>query len=206
MIRLPSSRRTLAAATAAASLAVVTTAVATTKNGHRGRAPTATAQLRDASGGAVGRVVMRQGRQGKVSVTVRARGLQPGFHGFHIHEKGVCEAPSQSPEGKTGAFLSAGGHIKSGAQTHGAHSGDMPPLFAQRDGTARAAFAIDSFGVRKLVEGDASAAMIHAGADNLGNIPPRYSAGGQPGPDEETKKTGDAGDRAACGVVRVRQR
>ena len=43
--------------------------------------------------------------------------------------------------------------------------------------------------------------VIHAGADNFGNIPDRYSADGKPGPDEKTLATGDAGGRAACGVI-----
>jgi Cu-Zn family superoxide dismutase len=39
--------------------------------------------------------------------------------------------------------------------------------------------------------------MVHAGADNFANIPDRYGE-----PDQTTLNTGDAGGRAACGVVR----
>ena len=40
--------------------------------------------------------------------------------------------------------------------------------------------------------------MVHTGADNYANVDERYAPDG---PDEDTMKTGDAGDRALCGVV-----
>ena len=45
--------------------------------------------------------------------------------------------------------------------------------------------------------------VIHAGADNFGNIPAdRYNqVNGAPGPDQTTMMTGDAGKRVACGVI-----
>ena len=45
--------------------------------------------------------------------------------------------------------------------------------------------------------------MLHAGPDNLANIPARYATGTPPvpGPDATTKGTGDAGSRLACGVI-----
>ena len=51
--------------------------------------------------------------------------------------------------------------------------------------------------------GEGTAIVIHAGADNFGNIPPdRYTqVNGSPGPDEMTMCTGDAGKRVACGVI-----
>ncbi|RDU37162.1 hypothetical protein DRW41_10810 [Neobacillus piezotolerans] len=45
------------------------------------------------------------------------------------------------------------------------------------------------------------AVIVHANPDNFGNIPDRYQTDGKPGPDEATLKTGDAGDRQACGVI-----
>ena len=40
--------------------------------------------------------------------------------------------------------------------------------------------------------------MIHADRDNYANVPERYAP---EGPDEDTTKTGDAGDRIACAVI-----
>ena len=43
--------------------------------------------------------------------------------------------------------------------------------------------------------------IIHEDPDNFGNIPPRYTLNGAPGPDQETLATGDSGKRVACGVI-----
>ena len=54
-----------------------------------------------------------------------------------------------------------------------------------------------------LLTGEKTAVIIHAGADNFGNIPRDryYQTNGTPGPDETTMSTGDAGKRVACGVI-----
>jgi Cu-Zn family superoxide dismutase len=207
MSKSAKGRLMLAAVAALTAAVLVATAGAGSRDKQRGGAESASAKLRNADGRTVGRVKLRENRRATVRVNVRARGLQPGFHGFHIHESGVCEAPSKSSEGETGDFLSAGGHFKRGAQEHGEHAGDMPPLFVRRNGRTRATFLIDSYRVRELTKGDGSAIMIHAGRDNAGNIPDRYvsSESGKPGPDEDTLATGDSGDRVACGVARSRR-
>jgi Cu-Zn family superoxide dismutase len=155
----------------------------------------ARATLRDASGNKIGKVRFREAADGGLLVRVLATGLTPGFHGFHVHETGICDPP----------FTSAGGHYNPTGQPHGAHAGDMPPLLAGEDGRARAAFRTTSLTLDGLLDagGDGSAVMIHAGSDNLGNIPSRYhSDAGTSGPDAETQAAGDGGARAACGVVR----
>jgi Cu-Zn family superoxide dismutase len=148
----------------------------------------ARAHLRDVENRHVGSAILTQ-RGNEVQVTVKTRGLTPGFHGFHIHAVGLCEAP----------FTSAGGHFDLPGNTHPAHSGDMPVLLINEDGTGAATFETDRFGVGDLFDADGSAIIIHAGPDNYANIPARYSA---TGPDEATLATGDAGARAACGVIR----
>lgn len=166
-----------------------------------GSAPAvARATLVDTSGKPIGRVRFRAVGEHALRVRVVATGLAPGFHGFHIHETGTCDAP----------FTSAGGHYNPTAQAHGAHAGDMPPLLAGKDGRARAAFTTTSLTVDGLLDasGDGSAVVIHGGSDNLANIPSRYhshvpdAASTTYGPDAETKAAGDAGARMACGVVR----
>jgi Cu-Zn family superoxide dismutase len=156
-------------------------------DGDHGKGKRASATLVDARGKKVGRVdLFQQGR--KVTVAGRVTALEPGFHGFHIHAVGKCQAPT---------FESAGGHLKVDPQTHGAHAGDMPSLLVGADGTASAIFETDRFRLRQLRDADGSAVMVHAGADNFANIPDRYGE-----PDRTTLDTGDAGGRAACGVVR----
>jgi superoxide dismutase, Cu-Zn family len=156
--------------------------------GH-GKSGTAWATLRDAAGNKVGRVWLQEHRRsGTVAVFVRARALQPGFHGFHIHTTGRCDPPD---------FTTAGGHLNPTGATHGSHAGDLPSLLVNGDGTAMLATATDRFTLTDLRDADGSAVMIHSGPDNFANIPPRYGT-----PDQETLATGDAGTRVACGVVR----
>jgi Cu-Zn family superoxide dismutase len=155
---------------------------------RKGHTKKATATLVNGEGKRVGKVTLVQFR-GKVTVAGRVKGIAPGFHGFHVHAVGRCEGPS---------FTSAGGHFAAPGQTHGAHAGDLPPLLVNADGTASAAFETDRFTLPQLRDRDGSALIVHAGADNFANIPARYA----PAPDQETLNTGDAGARAACGVIR----
>jgi Cu-Zn family superoxide dismutase len=159
------------------------------RDGHDGkRGRVASATLLNAAGEEVGDVWMREDRRsGGVLVFARVRDLPPGFHGFHIHTTGLCEAPG---------FTTAGGHFNPADTSHGAHAGDLPSLLVTEDGTAILATATDRFSLDDLRDDDGSAVIVHAGPDNFANIPPRYGT-----PDEDTLATGDAGSRLACGVV-----
>ena len=165
-----------------------------------GAAALATAEIKKADGTAAGEVTFSQeGDAMAVSVTVD--GMDPGFYGFHIHQTGTCEPDSAAPDdpAKTGDFLSAGGHLAGmeGAK-HPDHAGDLPPLLVGEDGTATMSVTTDRLDESMLFDDDGSAVMIHSGPDNFANIPERYAPDG---PDEETLKAGDSGDRLACGVL-----
>jgi Cu-Zn family superoxide dismutase len=147
-------------------------------------------QLRNAAGQVVGEADFEQEHNG-VHVRVRVQGLTPGFHGFHIHTVGSCVP---------GDFTSAGGHFNPTGESHGHHAGDMPVLQVNPDGTGEARFKIASFQVGQLFDADGSALIVHAGPDNLANIPQRYAPNG---PDATTLGTGDSGGRVACGVVQL---
>ena len=165
------------------------------------------ATLVDAAGASRGSVSFAELPGGSLRVTVAATGLSPGWHGMHVHTKGDCTVGDPAAP-----FTGAGGHLNAGGQSHGVaagdptgHDGDLPLLFADAAGTARASFVTDNFTLAQLLDTDGSALMVHAGADNYGNIPSRYLAGGVPGPDAATASTGDAGTRARCGVVQRTQ-
>jgi superoxide dismutase, Cu-Zn family len=156
---------------------------------HGRSARVATATLTNAAGQKVARVWMYENRRdGVVHVMARAEDLPSGFHGFHVHTVGRCEAPG---------FTSAGGHFNPAGATHGDHAGDLPSLLFTSDGEATLEATTDRFSLSDLRDADGSAVIIHSGRDNFANIPARYG-----GPDAETLNTGDAGSRAACGVVR----
>lgn len=160
----------------------------------------ATATMMNANGQMVGTVRLVPGRSGKVEVRASVAGIQrAGFHGFHVHQTGVCDPAARNRAGQVEPFASAGAHHRRAGEVHGGHAGDFPPLLVADDGRARARVETDTVTVAELLDADGSAVMIHAGRDNLANIPPRYRPGG---PDAETLETGDAGARAACGLLR----
>ncbi|MTE14921.1 superoxide dismutase[Cu-Zn] [Nocardia aurantiaca] len=150
--------------------------------------------LKDPSGGTVGTAtIAKVGNH--LEITVEAHGLKPGFHGLHFHQFGKCEANSAPPAGGApGDFLSAGGHLQVGEQNAHPSSGDLTSLQVLKDGSAKLVTTTDSVTLDEL---KGKALIIHAGADNFGNIPTRYATA----PDAETLATGDAGARVACGVV-----
>jgi Cu-Zn family superoxide dismutase len=145
----------------------------------------ARAVLRDANGHRVGLVQLTRSGAG-VRVRVQINGLSAGFHGFHVHATGVCTPP----------FTTAGGHFNPGGTGHPNHAADMPVLLVNEDGTGEARFVSDRYSLANVV---GRALIVHAGPDNYANIPTRYAA---TGPDATTLATGDAGGRAACGVIR----
>jgi superoxide dismutase, Cu-Zn family len=143
--------------------------------------------------------------EGYVTILIETTGtgqLSPGFHGVHIHSVAKCEANSTAPTGGApGDFLSAGGHF----MAHDEHqSGDLTSLQVRGDGGALLETTTDGFTKADLLAGAGTSIIIHAGADNFGNIPAdRYNqVNGAPGPDHTTMMTGDAGKRVACGVIR----
>ena len=156
------------------------------------------AKLADPDGKKVGTVEIEED-DGATQINVRVSGLSAGYHGFHVHTTGKCEADSTAPDdpSKTGDFLSAGGHLNPDDSAHGEHLGDLPALLVNEDGTASLEFT-GPFTLDDLRDADGSAVMIHAGPDNYANVPERYAP---EGPDEDTTKTGDAGDRIACAVI-----
>lgn len=132
-------------------------------------------------------------------ITVDAQNLTEGFHGLHIHEKGVCEPNSTAPTGgPRGNFLSAGGHLHSSTDAHHPAGGDLTSLQVRKDGHGQLTTTTDAI---TMADVHHRALLIHAGPDNFANIPSRYSHPGGTGPDQTTVSTGDAGDRVACGVI-----
>ena len=136
--------------------------------------------------------------------TTGAGGLTPGFHGVHIHKTGKCEPNSTAATGGApGDFLSAGGHFQAPGHAGEPASGDLTSLEVRKDGVGMLVTTTDAFTLENLLSGEKTAIIIHAGADNFGNIPrDRYTqTNGTPGPDATTMSTGDAGKRVACGVI-----
>ncbi len=123
-----------------------------------------------------------------VILRIEARGLTPGWHGMHFHEKGSCADDK---------FTSAGGHVHMMTPvTHGLlnaaanDSGDLPNLFAGADGTA----TVELYSTYVTLKGDAThAALLDAdGAALVVHASPD---------DYATQPIGGAGARVACAVI-----
>ena len=113
------------------------------------------------------------------------KGLTPGKHGFHIHEFGDL----------SDGCASAGGHYNPENVDHGdldkGHVGDLGNIVADQSGTARFQIKAERVELSDIV---GRAIVIHADEDDLGK-----------GGDDESLKTGNAGDRLGCGVIRLRE-
>jgi superoxide dismutase, Cu-Zn family len=165
---------------------------------------TAVATIRDTTGANIGTLTLVQIQSNAVLVTASLSHLPAGFHGFHIHQTGICDANATDANGNRSPFATAGAHFNPTAATHGDHAGDLPALLVLSGGSATAVVRTDRFTVNSLFDADGSAIIVHSAPDNLANIPSRYvnSTTGVAGPDATTLATGDSGARTACGVVR----
>ena len=123
-----------------------------------------------------------------VILRVQAKGLAPGWHGMHFHEKADCSTP---------AFKGAGGHIHANTPVvHGMlnadfnDAGDLPNLYVGADGSATVELystlvTLNASGARpELLDADGSALVIHANPD-----------------DYKSQPVGGAGVRAACAPI-----
>ncbi len=118
----------------------------------------------------------------------KIEGLEPGQHGFHIHEFGDM----------SDGCASMGGHYNPDKEDHGSfekgHVGDLGNVTANENGIAEftiVAKRVDLVGDRSVV---GRGIVIHKDTDDLGR-----------GGDAESLKTGNAGDRLACGVIVIKQ-
>lgn len=203
---------------AAIGLAAVAALAATGLGLHvataRAHLPFARTQLALADGTRIGTVrFWDDHRHGATVVQVRLA-VPPGaaapsaFHGFHIHANddpangSGCIADPAQPSSTW--FASVDGHLKhDAAETHARHAGDLPTIYLGADGRADVRFTVDRITPREL---PGHAVILHAGADNFGNVPvgaaPDQYTANSPAATAKTTNTGNAGDRIACGVIR----
>jgi len=154
----------------------------------------------EAEGVCTGDIVFTQISDTECQIDYTIRGLAPGLHGFHIHEKSDF----------SNGCNSAGPHFNPYKKTHGGpgdeerHAGDMGNIEPGADGVAKGTI-IDKL-IRITGPEEFSvlgrSVMVHADADDLG-----CGDNSEPGPPpvngKASKATGNAGARIACGKIEL---
>ncbi|XP_026275925.2 superoxide dismutase [Cu-Zn]-like isoform X2 [Frankliniella occidentalis] len=140
-------------------------------------------------GAVKGNITFIQLGDGPVVIFGNVSGLAPGRHGFHVHEKGDVS---------TGC-AAAGGHFNPEGKKHGGpedserHVGDLGNIVANEFGVATIRTedrVISLMGPHGII---GRAVVVHSHEDDLGR-------GGYP----DSLTTGHAGDRVACGTIKIK--
>ncbi len=150
---------------------------------------TVTINLTDAkgTGETIGNITLEDTKYGLL-LTPDLSQLNPGIHGFHIHQNPDCGAAKQ--EDKIVPGLAAGGHYDptntgshQGPYRDDGHLGDLPPLFVTKDGTATTPVLAPRL---KQADVIGHSIIVHLMGDNFS---------------DEPKPLGGGGARLACGVI-----
>jgi Cu-Zn family superoxide dismutase len=141
--------------------------------------------FKNAEGKDVGTATLSEDSKG-VKMVLSLKGLPPGPHAFHAHEKGSCVAPK---------FESAGAHFNPTKSQHGMHAdkgphaGDFENITVKEDGTADVEIVSNRItlgkGKNSLRKAAGTALVVHASPD-----------------DGKSQPSGNAGDRIACAEIK----
>lgn len=144
----------------------------------------AVAEMKGRDGRDLGRIKLLETTAGLL-LQLRLKGLQPGPHGFHIHEVAKCEGDFESAGGIHNPLNAKHGFLNE----EGAMAGDLPNIHASATGDIEVEMLAPFVTITKdsedtLFDGDGAALIIHEKAD-----------------DYQTDPHGNAGPRIACGVI-----
>lgn len=139
-------------------------------------------------GAEIGKVTISESEYGLV-FTPELKNLEPGVHGFHLHQNASCEPKEEN--GSITPAGAAGGHYdpkksgKHGLPWGDGHLGDLPALYVESNGEATQPVLAPR--LKKLADVANLSIMVHKGGDNHADHP-------QP--------LGGGGARIACGVIK----
>lgn len=129
-----------------------------------------------------GRVILKQEEYG-VIVTAEIYGLPinnkekcpSNIFGFHIHEGNSCTGTA------TDIFSNVGAHYNPNNCKHPSHTGDLPPLFGNKEGYAYLSTLTDRFTLNEIL---GKTIIIHDKPDDF-----------------TTQPSGNSGNKIACGKI-----
>eukprot|EP00746_Dinoflagellata_sp_MGD_P010127 gnl/MRDRNA2_/MRDRNA2_120823_c0_seq1.p1 gnl/MRDRNA2_/MRDRNA2_120823_c0~~gnl/MRDRNA2_/MRDRNA2_120823_c0_seq1.p1 ORF type:complete len:311 (+),score=55.80 gnl/MRDRNA2_/MRDRNA2_120823_c0_seq1:59-991(+) len=146
-----------------------------------------------------GTVHLTQLDKDKCQIEYEIKGLTPGKHGFHIHQKADF----------SNGCMSAGPHFNPFGKTHGnnvdeeRHVGDLGNIVAGDDGVSKGTITdhlVKLYGDSSVI---GRSIMVHADEDDLG-LGDNSRFGEKPPPNGfVSKETGNAGARIACGEIKL---
>jgi Cu-Zn family superoxide dismutase len=164
--------------------ALVSLPLAAAEHEHAAATPTsAVAVLVPGANSNVSGIVHFTTESGGVHVHAEIKGLTPGSHGFHVHEKGDL---SKADLTSAGGHFNPEGHHHADRSSAERHVGDLGNIDAGADGQATVDFVdpkLELSGPHSII---GRAVIIHAKADDLKSQP-----------------AGDAGARVAGGVIGI---
>ena len=140
---------------------------------------TAEAEFVGVNGDPIGQAMVTQGPNGML-IRLALDGLEPGFHGIHLHQVGDC---SDHENG----FRASGSHINPEGREHGLmnpagpDAADLPNLYVHHGGHAVAELFSYQLPNDMAMDADGFAIVIHENQD-----------------DHQTQPIGGAGPRVAC--------
>jgi len=128
---------------------------------------------------------------GNTTLKGKLSGLKAGLHGFHVHALGDLSDGCKS----AGPHFNPAGVVHGGPKDAVRHVGDLGNVEVKKDGEDVSIdisdHLISLIGQHSVI---GRSLIIHEGEDDLGK-----------GDSEESKKTGNAGGRLACGVIGIAQ-
>lgn len=124
-----------------------------------------------------------------VEFHLKLKGLSPGYHGLHIHEKAACKGAN---------FKQAGNHFNPEDKEHGllypkgAHTGDLKNIEVDKDGEVDTKVIAEETSLltgksKSLIENEGTALIVTSEAD-----------------DGMSQISGDSGERIICGEIKAK--
>jgi superoxide dismutase, Cu-Zn family len=125
-------------------------------------------------------VIKFQQGDGFVQIAGIVEGIEPGEHGFHIHEFGDLSVADGSA---AGGHYNPGGHKHGGPDDEERHAGDLGNITGDARGVANVMMKVEGLKLRDIV---GRSIVVHEKPDDLKSQP-----------------SGDSGPRIAVGVIGI---